>query len=207
MELALIILAGIGIVLFLVNYLAYVLVGFKHHFVTGIIAIFPGLNIVTVPSLWHQSSKKVVAGFVGLSLAGVAWFMGANTGIRNILTTKESNETVILSSQTSEAKDIKAETTIISSPTQRADSSFNESEMQGLPEKALYKMVFENVPVDKLGSLLGRIVKITKINNDEIEGSLIKASSSSVLLQNGVETEIPLANIKQISLMVKKANK
>ncbi|MEE9326850.1 MAG: hypothetical protein V3U71_06090 [Cocleimonas sp.] len=176
---------------------------------TGIISLFPGLNIVTVPSLWHQSSKKVMTGFFGLSIATVAWLMGANTGIKNILSTQNESETVIISS--SNQKQINTNTVtsqpLIDSIPSKPITNFIESEMQSLPKKALYKMSFDKVPVNRIDTLQGRIVQVIKTNNDHVEGRIEKISASSVLLGNGVETEIPLANIKQLSLMVKKVSK
>lgn len=210
MQLALIIIVGIGILLFLVSYLAYVIVGFKHHFVTGIISLFPGLNIVTVPSLWHQSSKKVITGFFGLTIATVAWFMGGDSGIRNILSSQNINEEVVISNTANQQQstiNTEASQALIVSNSRKPMAHFIESEMQSLPQKALYKMSFDKVPVDRIDTLQGRIVQVIKTNNDQVEGRIKKISASSVLLGNGVETEIPLTNIKQLSLMVKKASK
>lgn len=214
MQLALIIIVGIGILLFLASYLAYVIVGFKHHFVTGIISLFPGLNIVTVPSLWHQSSKKVITGFFGLTIATVAWFMGGDTGIRNILSPQNINENVVIrntisnnANQQKSTINTEVSQALIVSNSRKPVAHFIESEMQSLPQKALYKMSFDKVPVDRIDTLQGRIVQVIKINNDQVEGRIKKISASSVLLGNGVETEIPLTNIKQLSLMVKKASK
>jgi hypothetical protein len=207
MQLALTIITGIGILLFLVSYLAYVIVGFKHHFVTGIITLFPGLNIVTVPSLWHQNSKKVITGFIGLTIATIAWFMGANTGIKTILSTQNESETVVISRSNNQPINTNSSQSLTDPTPRQAVTNFIESEMQNLPKKALYTMGFDKVPVDKIDTLQGRIVQVIKTNNDQIEGRIKKISASSVLLGNGVETEIPLANIKQLSLMVKKASK
>ena len=101
MELALTIIAGLGALLFIVSYLSYVASGFRHHFVTGIISALPVLNVVTLPSLWDKSRGKFVIGFIGLVIAAVAWFMGANKGFQNLLSKQPVNsaESVVLSSE------------------------------------------------------------------------------------------------------------
>jgi small nuclear ribonucleoprotein (snRNP)-like protein len=83
----------------------------------------------------------------------------------------------------------------------------DESKMLGLPSKALYSMHFDPVPVNQISTLQGRIVKITNQQNEEIEGRIKAVSASSVVVEGDYENEIPIATIKQVLLMVKKANR
>lgn len=69
---------GLGILLFVIGWLMVVVTGFQRHPLTGLIALLPGINILTLPSLWHKVSGWVISGFVGVLLAAGAWFGGAN---------------------------------------------------------------------------------------------------------------------------------
>lgn len=228
MELILTIIAALGALLFLFGYLAYVGSGFKHHFVTGLISIFPVLNIVTVPALWHKTSKKLIISVLGVALLGGSWFMGADKGISKTLalikgestqeTVVASNPSIPLPIKQSSGTTIASGTTTISAPTSNQTTAskpyanqqrfIDESKMQGLPGKALYRMTFEAVPVNKISTLTGRVIQITTNNNVQHEGRVVKVLNSSVFLKqkNTVVNELPIANIKQLFMMVKKAN-
>jgi len=210
-ELVLTIILGIGVLLFLVSYLTYIVTGFKHHFVTGVIAALPVLNVVTLPSLWDKGRGKFLMGLVGLVLAGGAWILGANKTVNNYLAHRNntSPETVIRSTDNTQrivTNKGAASNNNLTSP--RAQyNSIDESKMLGLPSKALYSMHFDPVPVNKISTLQGRIVKITNQQNEEIEGRIKAVSASSVVVEGEYENEIPIATIKQVLLMVKKANR
>ena len=79
--------------------------------------------------------------------------------------------------------------------------------MIGLPTKALYTMSFEIVPINKINTLQGRIVQITDINNEKIEGRIKTVTQSSVILDGLFENELPVASIKELRMMVKKSSK
>ena len=206
MQLAILILAGFGAFLFIISYLAYVISGFKHHFVTGLIATLPVLNVITLPSLWDKSSRKFITGLIGLIIFIAAWFLGADKGIQNLISgsTNTGNETI-----TSSAVPNSQSTNTLSENSAPAilnrAMSLNESNMQDLPNKALYKMGFEVVPVSQISTLQGRIVQITKTDNLKVEGRIKSISPGSVVLEGLFENELPIASIKQIKLMVKKA--
>ena len=212
MQLALLILAGLGALLFIISYLGYVASGFKHHFVTGIISTLPVLNIITFPSLWYKSSRKFIVGFIGLVIFIAAWFLGADKGIQNLISDQGSSvtEEVVVNSaasnsqQNSTGSDTPA---VVSAPIKSSRAlSYNEGEMLDLPIKALYKMGFDVVPVNQINTLQGRIVQITKTDNVQIEGRIKSISPGSVILEGLFENELPLASIKQLKLMVRKAN-
>jgi small nuclear ribonucleoprotein (snRNP)-like protein len=211
MELALTIIAGLGALLFVVSYLTYVVSGFKHHFVTGLIAVFPVLNIVTLPSLWDKNRGKFIVGMIGLLITGASWVMGANKGILNLLSkSQNTTKTVVLSADSKPNKaqqinTISAQDQSKNSQTSRSNT-INEEDMIGLPGKALYSMSFDLVPVDQIMTLQGRIVQITVKSSEQVEGRIKSVSQSSVIVEGASENEIPLASIKQLRLMVKKAN-
>ncbi len=215
MELALTIIAGLGVLLFLVSYLSYVASGFRHHFVTGIISALPILNVVTLPSLWDKSRGKFIIGFIGLLIASGAWLMGANKGLQNLLSRQPQNssESLVLSAEPDSQQPAQINTltpTVSVSPVdtdQTRSRVFNEENMLVLPNKALYTMSFELVPVDKINTLQGRIVQIINTDNEELEGRIRSVTQSSVVLDGLFENELPIASIKELRLMVKKAIK
>ncbi len=223
MELALTLLAFIGALLFLVGYLAFVRASFKHHFVTGVISIFPVFNIVAVPAVWHKISRKLVWSFLGALIIVASWFFGADKGVThifNLVTGKGSSESVIAAKRSQKPLALNNSTVKIR-PASTVDDSDNKTSMpilkqrtldernlQGLPLKALYKMSFELIPVDKISTLKGRIIQVLSKDNQTLEGQLVDVSNSSAMLyMSGTTNEIPLANIKQLRLMVKKAIK
>ena len=235
MELALTIIAGFGVLLFLFGYLSFVLAGFKHHFITGVISALPVLNIVTIPALWHKTSKKLMLSFLGVLIAGASWFLGGSTGITKTISLLKGDSVMTTTTPSSPAKkpmpfnvspnekpgfpqagssaEFQAPSVnqlTASKPYANKQRFVDPSKLQGLPGKPLYRMSFEEVPVNKINVLNGRIVKITTRNNEQLEGRIIKVSESSVVLQTSntgsLGNELPIVNIKQLRLMVKKAN-
>ena len=211
MQLALIILAGLGALLFIISFIAYVISGFRHHFVTGLISTLPVLNIITLPSLWHKSSRKFITGFIGLIIFIGAWLLGADKGIQNLISQQSisNNDAVMVNNVTNNAQKNSNSTnnpstkpTVIKS---NRSLALNEEDMIDLPKKALYRMAFDVVPVGQINTLHGRIVQITTTDNANIEGRIKSVSPGSVVLEGLFENELPLASIKQLKLMVKKA--
>ena len=207
MQLAILILAGLGALLFIISYLGYVISGFKHHFVTGLISILPVLNVITLPSLWDKSSRKFIIGFIGLIIFIVAWFLGADKGIQNLISgrTNTSNETVITSPNNSQLKTTNKIPENSAPTISNRTTALNQGNMLNLPNKALYRMGFEVVPVSQISTLQGRIVQITKTDNSQVEGRIKSVSPGSVVLEGLFENELPIASIKQLKLMVKKS--
>ncbi len=215
MELAFTILAGLGALLILIGYLGFVFAGFRHHFVTGIISALPVLNIVTVPALWSKAGRKVIISILGTIIVVASWFLGANTGIQKyvgmlkgnkqvaqtVITAPSANNTTRITN-TSNLSSVQIGPTATPSATS-PQYTIDESKMQQLPKKALYRMSFEIVPVDKIQGLKNRVVKVITTSNDQFEGRITNITASSIIIQGN---ELPIANIKQISLMVKKVN-
>jgi len=204
MELVLLIVAGIGALLFIIAYLAFVLGGFKHHFITGIISALPVLNIVTLPSLMHKSKGKLILSTLGLIIFLAAWFLGANNSIPKLIAGKRdfTEEKVILSSSPesslSEGNNIKQNKT-------KSSKELDGKNMVSLPGKALYNMAFVAIPAEKISSLQGRIIQVTLSNNVKLEGRLQSVNAGSFYIEGEVENEMPISKIKELKLMVKKA--
>lgn len=220
MDFILTILAGIGIVLFIIGYLGFVAAGFRHHFVTGVISALPILNIVTIPALWRKASRKYILSTFGLLILVASWFLGANTGIIKLISlVKGENTSVnnpiitplntpsIVNKLTPEIS-ISHDATSPVKPYANQQRIIDENNMQELPRKALYRMSFDAIPLDRIQTLKDRIVQIKTNNNEQLEGRVINITASSIFIQNynGLENELPIANIKNISMMVKKAN-
>jgi len=235
MELVLTIIAVFGILLFIIGYLAFVFAGFRQNFITGIISALPVLNIVTVPALWRKTSKKLVFSVLGVAIAASSWFFGADKNIKSLLFHSNSvnmqakfkndkyrggSQVAHLSKPSISVTPIPKQvvgTTVIrplidkvaSSPFANMQRNIDESELLELPDKALYRFSFETVPVNNATALKGRVVQIIAKNNMLIEGRVSKASANSIFLLSGnrlsIENEYPVANIKQLRLMVKKA--
>ena len=215
MELVFTIVASLGALLILIGYLGFVFAGFRHHFVTGIISALPVLNIVTVPALWRKAGPKVITSIIGLVIVIASWFLGANTGIQKYVGMlkgdKQTTQTVITTvanpapsaTTISAAPSISTQIAPVATPLSSNNFTLDESKMQQLPKKALYRMTFDVVPLDKVQSLKGRVVKIITTKGDQFEGRINNVTASSIIIQNN---ELPITNIKQISLMVKKAN-
>lgn len=222
MELALTIIAGIGVLLFLIGYLGFVVAGFKHHFVTGIISALPVLNIVTIPALWHKVSKKFLLSILGIALVGGSWFMGADKGINKTIAKLKGEKVQLIgnttnSNQTSlNINRATSSTTIASAPSSQTFSNpytekqryIDESNVIPLPSKALYSVRFEAIPLNNISALKGRTIQIVTKDNQLYEGQVTALSTSSIVVQprGSVANELPIANIKQLRLMVKKAN-
>lgn len=210
MQIALIILFGLGVLLFLLCFLGYALSAFRHHFVTGLISLLPVLNIITLPSLWDKNSNKFFIGLIGLILLSVSWFFGADKYVKDLISgnsdllTQDADNTrnKPVNSLNTTAEN---ETTQINNKSTRKFSLI-ESNMVELPQKALYKMQFEVIPVDQIPVLQGRIVQITTSNNEFTEGRIKSIAPGSIVLEGIFENEIPIASIKQLKLMVKKSN-
>ncbi len=236
MELGLTIVAILGFLLFLLSYLRFMFAGFKHHPVTGVIASIPVLNVLVLPTLWYRTGKFLVFGLFALALAVAAWFMGAEKGINHYTSTLLGKSLPSVTQQTTSqtAGTATVPAAAVATPvapqgtaepqanqpaaiqntpqptthSQVKQISFDESQLQSLPGKALYKMSFEDVPVNTITSLTGRIVRLLDKDHKMIEGRVATIGASSVTIEqtnhSGTGLELPIANIKKLSLMVKK---
>ena len=232
MELVLTIIAGIGLLLLIISYLAYAITGFRHHFVTGLISALPVLNIVTLPALWQKAGKKFLTGLLGLVIFIASWSFGADKGLNNLYALVTGNNKQVVSNTTQSIQSTQNSSvalplpqtgspqentpstapealTAVSKPFSNQKQRFIDNDnVNALPSKALYKMLFESVPVNKISSLNGRIIRVIT-NEHTLEGKVIRVGAGSVLIQSGganpFEQEIPIATINKLQLMVKKA--
>lgn len=229
MDLLLLAVVALGALFFIIGYLAFVAAGFKHHFITGVIAAIPVVNIITVPVLWYLTGKKLILSAVGILLIVGAWFLGADKGIdqlsrmingqtisaqSDILTPKNntinSNQTSFSIPSTNNSPPTSAVKNI-ATPYKNLQRDINNKHLKSLPIQPLYKMLFETVPAEKYNETVGLFVRIQTLNNDQFAGNVSKFANNTIHLSTaestaGSKLELPVATIKNLQLMVKKTN-
>jgi len=67
MELAVLTITAIGIFLFSISYIKFAYEGFRHHFVTGLLALIPVINLIALPTLWDRTRTQTIPGNAGIS--------------------------------------------------------------------------------------------------------------------------------------------
>jgi hypothetical protein len=182
MTLFLFITAIIGLLIFFISYLRIVLSSFQHHTVTGFISIFPGINLTVLPTVWGQMSNAFLLSIVGLGVSLGAWYGGGNQHlILNPITSVEQptvNQPV--NSSTKE---------IVNLPI------IHKTKETALPQKPLYYVVFKQVEVNALGSLVNQYIRVKLIDDRVLEGRNIKVNDSSLLLETYDKGNIQLVKI------------
>ncbi|MCK5897050.1 MAG: hypothetical protein KAG20_09600 [Cocleimonas sp.] len=219
MENALSIIAVLGGLLFVFSFVKYVLTGFRYHPVTGLLALIPVINVITLPTLMDGKIIRVILlGILGLMFSIGAWFLGADKSLYRHISILRGQSTFISGTQSgnqeSQAMTSNMGVTSSGQPSSAnvAPSSNNQPAVPqpvyfvNLPKHALYNMTFIDAPVDKISTLQGRTVQIITLKNTVAEGRLEKATTSSVfVLQKKNETvanEILISNIKQLKVLI-----
>lgn len=208
MELAVLIAAAVGIILFAISYLKFAYEGFRYHLITGLLALIPVVNLVALPTLWDRTNRMLMVGLVGLIIAGAAWFLGAGktfhaywgNGQTQIATPSSANTTTPIA--TAPVSGSTAQSTT-------ANIRANERHISLLPSKALYRLDFESASADQIKTFTGRIVKITSVDHTVTDGRIQSVTPSSVFIEQSgdgqIAYEMMLSNIKSIEVMVKRA--
>jgi len=230
MENALTIIAVLGGLLFIFSFVKYALIGFRYHPVTGLLALIPVINLITLPTLMDgKVIRTIIIGIVGLLLASASWFLGADKSLyRHISTLRGQPMMTTLEQKTMQGENSIASAnsaTGLSSQTQIADTKNNgistmlssSADTQtapqpvylvNLPKQALYSIEFVDASVEKLNTLVGRIVRITTSKYSIVEGKVKKATTSSIfILKNGSDNpadEVLISNIKKIKVLIKR---
>lgn len=176
-------LVGLGLVI--IGYLLVVLAGFRHHFVTGLIAMVPLVNLVVIPSTWHKAGFGFIMAFIGLLLAFGGWFGGGDRYIDEKLsvvsngssTTINSSGTINAEGQPSpdQATENKPEQeTAEEQVAETSTDSKPEGNIIPLPKQPLYHLSYQQVSLDELNGLQGEYIRITDTQKHRIEGKLIQ---------------------------------
>ncbi len=201
MELAVLTITAIGIFLFSISYIKFAYEGFRHHFVTGLLALIPVINLIALPTLWDRTRSMLVVGLVGLIAAIIAWFAGADKAFEAVRTDRN---TPIAATQTIPGN--AGMSTIITNEKQNGSA---ETFLSLLPGKALYRLDFESASPNQIRSFAGRIVRITSNDHTVTDGRIQNFTQSSVFIEQpgdgNIAYELMLSNIKSIDVMVKRA--
>ena len=160
--------ATIGLTLFILTYFLIVAASFRHHPVTGLIALLPGINLTVLPTIWSKSGKTFLIGLLGLGTALITWYSGGNRYFQEQRVTGTPSI-----SELSPAHEKKPAAAAL-------PQNFKETP---LPEKPLYYLVYHKVDNTKLTSLVGQQVRLTLTNGQQMEGKGIKASRQALMLE------------------------
>ncbi|MFN3785546.1 MAG: hypothetical protein ACK4RS_01780 [Thiothrix sp.] len=201
----------LGGFLFVLGWLMVVVAGFQRHPLTGLLALVPGVNLLTLPSLWQHIGAWVISGLVGVVLAAGAWFAGAGDVLARYLSAK--HPAVAATSHTTSAT---TPVTPVPPPTPAAtmlQTAASDSKQpavangpavttpepapvaapavapaatritQDLPKAALYRVTFSELALEKLPGQVGQYVRITQKDGGSHEGKLLSSTDGSLELE------------------------
>ncbi|PWQ99053.1 hypothetical protein [Leucothrix pacifica] len=208
MELAVLIAAAVGILLFAISYLKFAYEGFRYHLITGVLALIPVINLVALPTLWDRTNRMLMVGLVGLVIAIGAWFLGAGKTFHAYWGNRQAQQ-VAAPVVTNTGTPIATAPVAGSSAVPAVTTSVADRKVSLLPSKALYRLDFESASADQIKTFTGRIVKITSADHTVTDGRIQSVTPSSVFIEQSgdgqIAYEMMLSNIKSIEVMVKRA--
>lgn len=210
MELAVLIAAAIGILLFAISYLKFAFEGFRYHLITGLLALIPVVNLIALPTLWDRTYRMLLVGIVGLIITAGAWFLGAGKTFQSYWGGSQA-QLATTSATTSNTPIATAPVNSVNtaSAVPSVNTSTNDRLLSLLPSKALYRLDFESASPDQIKTFTGRIVRITSADHTVTDGRIQSVTPSSVFIEQSgdgqIAYEMMLSNIKSIEVMVKKA--
>ncbi len=223
MEIALTLAAVLGGLLFIFSYLKFALTGFRYHPVTGLLALIPVVNLITLPTLLDGKLIRVILlGIFGLILAVGAWFLGADKSLQHHISSLRGQPMLI---STAEQKQSSLSGEVVNTKRQASNggqdkttlivASSNEKiakhpvYLTNLPKQALYSMEFVDAPVDQINTLKGRIVHIITRKDSVVEGRVENTTTASVFISKkggeNIAYEMLISNIKQLKVLVKRS--
>ncbi|MEE9304047.1 MAG: hypothetical protein V3U84_09685 [Thiotrichaceae bacterium] len=200
MSLLLFILAAIGGFIFLVAYLIIVIASFKHHTVTGLISLIPGINLVVLPTILGKTGKAFPTSVFALGLALVTWYAGGHRYLQNYL---YSNPAASIQTDITE-------TSVNPINNNLNLAAAHKTKELPLPSKPLYYIVYTKVDSDQLGDLINKHIRITLVDDREFEGKNIEITTTSLLLETHDNNEnhmvkIPLKHIVSVEKLETKS--
>ena len=228
MEYLLIIAFAIGLLLFLLGWLRVIIAGFMHHFITGIVSIIPVLNVLVLPSVWHQVYGWVMAGFIGLILAIATWFAGADKQVTvyakqagfNLPSPTTTSSSPIAASgdlpKSQQTVEVQLPTTKLSntnSANTPATSNVTTTTAamttgKELPKSALFSMAYKTVETNQLGNYQGQYIRLTQKDRQRYEGKLVSVESNTLTIERRVngglfEHKVSFADIVSSEVMTR----
>jgi len=218
MEIALSIALIAGIFLFIIGFLIVVWGGFKHHFITGIIALIPVLNFIILPSVWYRVYIGFYLSIIGALITLGAWYGGGEQYIANQtqkfgISLPFSSSTAVVeehsftntelkqaNSEDSQAQNAQAkiETAKIETaePEVEQEAFVPSGDLVSLPQKALYELVFEAVSMTDIESLKGEYIRIVQKDGSVSEGKVVQSNSNSLFIEHNENSENTTLEIK-----------
>lgn len=197
MEYLLIIAFAIGLLLFLLSWLRVIIAGFAHHFLTGIVAIIPVVNILVLPSVWHQVYGWVMAGFIGFLLAIATWFAGADKQVYQYahqagieLPVSKSSDPVAVGDLPENQAAVEVQ--LPSTPNQAATNSDPNKPAaplptgKELPKNALFSMSYKKVEPQQLADYHGQYIRLMQKDRRQYEGKLLSTDADSLSIERRV---------------------
>ncbi len=215
MEIALSIALLIGILLFIVGLLIVVISGFKHHFFTGIITLFPFLNFIILPTVWHRAYIGFYLGIIGILLTLGAWYGGGkqyiihelqNYGI-NIATEDQqdvvkSTEIQLLDHSANTQKDtpLTANVEEQASKKEQMLGYIPTGDLLPLPKKPLYLLKFQAYKIENIADLKGTYIRIIQKDGKILEGKVLRATANSLFIEQQEDKGVIAFEIKADSI-------
>jgi hypothetical protein len=205
-------LVGLGLVI--IGYLLVVLAGFKHHFVTGLIAMIPVVNLVVMPSTWHRAGLGFIIALVGLLLTFGGWYGGGDRYIDEKLSVVSTNKTEPVANGDADDAEEPAnaetpeqgtenepeqETVVEATPERKSDGN-----IVPLPNKPLYHLGYQQVSLDELSQLTGEYIRVTDNQKHRIEGKLMQYQDQKLQISQQQEVHTLMqTDITRVEKIVK----
>ncbi|CAA6801724.1 MAG: Unknown protein [uncultured Thiotrichaceae bacterium] len=179
MTLALAALAVIGLLVFLINYGRIIIASFRHHIVTGLISLVPGINIVVLPTIWARIGNAFVISIIGLALALGGWILGGKNTINQLLTptsTPVANSLPTINSN---------ETTQVN------NAKYKELP---LPHKTLYQLRYQTINLQQTPVGINQQLRVTLKDGSILEGRLVEPIEQAIIINQ--RPTLPTLRIK-----------
>lgn len=186
MTLALAALTVIGLLVFLINYGRIIVASFKHHIVTGLISLVPGINVVVLPTIWARIGNAFVISIIGLAIAVGGWVMGGKIAINQLLS---PNATATNSSLP--IVDRPPNSTPAAGATPTNNTKYKQLP---LPHKALYQLRYQTINLKQTPVSINQQLRITLKDGTKFEGRLIEPIDQTITINQ--RPTLPTLRIK-----------
>lgn len=209
MEYALLIALALGALLIVLAWLMVTIAGFRHHFITGIVALIPVLNLLILPTIWHRARAWFFTGLVGVILTVGAWIGGANTHAGQHLpkllgSNPFASKTTSSPSTDTEPPQTVTQTVNMSLPIAPVESAkttnsttatpnpapMGASAQHELPSNALYQMSFQPIELTSANQYIGQSVRIMRSDQKRVEGRLVGVADKMLRIEQNINGQL-----------------